>query len=157
LDEYGNTVARPGPLIPDYPLEPLVQGFKYRASEYGLRYSLQQTINFVSLTDVMQGQNSLAFYTLTFKGKWAIYSSAGGDNAGWLSTQIGVKTARLRTPGAIWAPSLIPPTSLAGVLRSDGSAVSASAVSRYQPVPPSKSALASSCKGRWRTLDWCPA
>jgi carbohydrate-selective porin OprB len=91
-NEYGNTVARPGPLICSYPLEPLVQGLKYRASDIGLRYSFQQTLNFVGLTDVMQGEDSLAFYTLQFKGKWAVYSSAGGDNSGWITTQIGAKT-----------------------------------------------------------------
>jgi hypothetical protein len=90
--EYGNTVARPGPLIPDYPLEPVVQGIKYRLSEYGLRYSLQQTLNYVSLTDVKKGENILTYYTLNYKAKWAVYSSAGADNAGWVTTQVGAKT-----------------------------------------------------------------
>ena len=69
LDEFGNTAIRPGPLIPLAPLEPLVQGGKYRLSEYGFRYSLDQTLTYVSMTDVMKGDNTLEYYTFDLKAK----------------------------------------------------------------------------------------
>ncbi len=62
-NQFGNTAARPGPLFPTYPLEPYVQGPKYWLSEYGLNYSLQQTLTFVNMTGVKQGDNTLGFYT----------------------------------------------------------------------------------------------
>jgi hypothetical protein len=40
-NQFGNLAARPGPLFPAYPLEPLVQGPKYWLSQHGLDYSLQ--------------------------------------------------------------------------------------------------------------------
>jgi porin len=43
------------------------------------------------MTDVKQGDNALAFYTLSFPAKWAIFSTAEGSTAGWLSSQMGVK------------------------------------------------------------------
>ena len=44
------------------------------------------------MTDVMQGDNSLAYYTLAFAAKWAVYNDPPSATAGWLSTQIKVKT-----------------------------------------------------------------
>ena len=97
-DEYGNTAARPGPLFPAYPLESLVQGPKYWLSEHGLRYSLEQTINYVNMTGVQEGDNTLGFYTLEFKGVWAMYDSPASGTAGWISSQFDVKTG-IGSPG----------------------------------------------------------
>ena len=49
-DDYGNTALRPGALFFFVPLEGVVQGGKYWLSDYGFRYSLQQTITYVSMT-----------------------------------------------------------------------------------------------------------
>jgi hypothetical protein len=46
LDEFGNTAIQPGPLLPAAGLDALVQEPKYWLSDYGLRYSLQQTITY---------------------------------------------------------------------------------------------------------------
>ena len=92
LDEFGNTAIRPGPLIPLAPLEPLVQGGKYRLSEYGFRYSLDQTLTYVSMTDVMKGDNTLEYYTFDLKAKWAMFSAPSAGTAGWVSTQVEAKT-----------------------------------------------------------------
>jgi hypothetical protein len=54
-DEYGNMAAAPGPLISFFPFEPLVQGGKYWLSEYGLRYSLQQNLTYVSMSGIKEG------------------------------------------------------------------------------------------------------
>ncbi|HWI59146.1 MAG TPA: hypothetical protein VNZ22_18105, partial [Bacillota bacterium] len=75
-DEFGNTAVQPGALIPLFPLEPWVQGAKYQLSESGLRYSLRQTLSFVGLSGVIQGDRSLEFYTLDWKSKWAVFSTA---------------------------------------------------------------------------------
>lgn len=90
--EYGNTAIRPDPLVPGLPWDDLMQGIKYDLSQYGLRYALEQTLTFVSMTDVKQGSNTLAFYTFDFPAKWAVYSTAGGESAGWISSQIEAKT-----------------------------------------------------------------
>ena len=91
-DELGNTAIRPNSLFLDTPWDPLMQRVKYELSQYGLRYSLKQTLTFVAMTDVQQGNDTLGFYTLDFLAKWAVYSTAGGGNAGWISTKIDVKT-----------------------------------------------------------------
>jgi hypothetical protein len=91
-NQFGNTAARPGPLFPAYPLEPYVQGPKYWLSEYGLDYSLQQTLTFVNMTGVRQGDNTLGYYTLDLKAAWAIYDSPATGTAGWLRTQLGDKS-----------------------------------------------------------------
>lgn len=44
------------------------------------------------MTDVMQCENTLAYYTLAFAAKWAVYSDPPSATAGWLSTQIKLKT-----------------------------------------------------------------
>ena len=90
-DEFGNTAIRPGPLIPFFPLEPIVQGGKYWLSEQGLRYSLVQSFTGVSLSDVKEGNSSLGFYALNFKAKWAVLDAPGAGTAGWLSTQVKAK------------------------------------------------------------------
>jgi hypothetical protein len=90
--EHGNTAIQPDPLFPAAPWDVWVQGAKYELSQYGLRYSLKQTATFVTMTDVKQGDNDLTFYTLDLGAKWAIYSTAGGDSAGWLSSQIDIKS-----------------------------------------------------------------
>jgi len=91
-DEYGNTAFRPDPLIPSTPLASLVQQGKYWLSAYGLRYSLAQTATFVNLTDVMQGDNVLGFYTFDLALKWTVFSPADSSAAGWISAQIEAKT-----------------------------------------------------------------
>ena len=90
-DEFGNTAARPGPLFSFDPFEPYVQGAKYRLSEYGLRYSLIQTVTYVNMTDVTKGDNTLGYYTLDFKAKWAIYTAPAEGTAGWISAQVDAK------------------------------------------------------------------
>ena len=92
VDQFGNTVLKPGALIPWAPNDVLPQRAKYWASEFGLRYSLQQTITYVQMTDVMQGDNTLGYYTLSFAAKWAVYNDPPSATAGWFSTQIKVKT-----------------------------------------------------------------
>ena len=92
VDQFGNTALKPGALFPWAPNDVLPQRVKYWASEVGLRYSLQQTVTYVNLTDILQGDNTLAFYTLSFAGKWAVYNDPPSATAGWLSTQIKVKT-----------------------------------------------------------------
>ena len=91
-DEHGNTAARPGPLFPVFPFEPIVQGTKYWLSEYGFRYSLQQTLTFVSMSDVMQGNSSLGYYTFDLGANWAIYDSPASETAGWITTQVKAKS-----------------------------------------------------------------
>jgi len=91
LDEYGNTAIRHGAFVPFVPLEPVVQQGKYWLSEQGLRYSLEQTTTYVSLSDVMQGASALGFYTFDLKAKWAIFDAPGAGTAGWISAQIEAK------------------------------------------------------------------
>jgi porin len=91
-DEYGNTAVRPGALFSFIPLDRPVQGGKYWLSEYGFRYSLQQTFTFVSMTDVKKGDNDLDYYTLDLKAKWNLYNAPDSGSAGWISSQIEAKT-----------------------------------------------------------------
>ena len=90
-DEYGNTAIKPGALIPFTPLE-FVQKGKYWLSEIGLRYSLQQTATFVTMSDVVQGDTSLGFYTMKFASKWAVFAADGGGTAGWITSQVNAQT-----------------------------------------------------------------
>lgn len=99
LDAYGDTALRPGALTPFVPLETLVQGGKYALSAYGLRYSLEQTFTYVGLSDVMQGDNSLGYYTLDLKAKWAVFDAPRARTAGWLSAHVEAKSG-LGTAGA---------------------------------------------------------
>jgi carbohydrate-selective porin OprB len=92
LDEYGNTLVAPGALIDFVPFEPPLQGGKYWLSEQGLRYSLEQTLSFVNMSDVIQGANTLGYYTLDFKGKWSVFDAPGPGTAGWISSQLEVRT-----------------------------------------------------------------
>ena len=91
-DELGNTALQPGGLLAVMPLEPYVQGGKFWLSEHGFRYSLDQTVNFVNLTDVIQGDNALGFYTFDLHAKWAIFDTPHAETAGWISTHIEAKT-----------------------------------------------------------------
>lgn len=91
-DEFGNTALRPGALIPFSPLEMVIQPTKYWLSEYGLRYSLQQTLTYVTMTGVDKGANNLGYYTFDFQGKWAVYSAPDPGMAGWVSTHVEAKT-----------------------------------------------------------------
>ena len=91
-DEFGDTVIRPGPLIDIIPLDPIVQGVKYRLADNGLRYSLEQTLTYVSMSDVMKGDNNLGFYTFDLRAKWAIFDAPSAGTAGWVTTQVETKT-----------------------------------------------------------------
>ncbi len=92
LDEYGNTTLRPGALVPLSPLDPIVQGGKYWLAEQGLRYSLEQSFTGVGMSDVVQGDKTLGFYTFDLKAKWAIWEAPRSGTAGWLSAQLEAKT-----------------------------------------------------------------
>jgi hypothetical protein len=92
LDEFGNTALRPGALFNFVPLEGPVAGAKYWLSEHGLRYSLEQTFTYVNMSDVMQGDNNLAYYTLDLKTKWAVFDAPASGTAGWISAQVEAKT-----------------------------------------------------------------
>jgi hypothetical protein len=87
-DDFGNTAIRPGALFFFVPLEGPVQGGKYWLSEFGFRYSLVQTITYVGMTGVKQGDSDLGYYSLNFKVKWNIYNAPTDGNAGWISSQI---------------------------------------------------------------------
>ena len=90
-DEEGNTALRPGALIAVSPLEPLFQPPKYWLSDIGLRYSLQQTLTYVSMTGVEKGDNHLSYYTFDFQGKWAVFDAPAAGTAGWLSAHVEAK------------------------------------------------------------------
>jgi hypothetical protein len=87
-DDFGNTAIRPGALFFFVPLEGPVQGGKYWLSEFGFRYSLVQTITYVGMSGVKQGDSDLGYYSLNFKAKWNIYNASTDGNAGWISSQI---------------------------------------------------------------------
>jgi porin len=57
-----------------------------------LTYSLQQSFTWVSMSDVMQGDNTLGYYTMSFHAKWAVFDAPASGTAGWLSTKINTKT-----------------------------------------------------------------
>ena len=90
-DEYGNTAIRPGSLFFFTSLEGPVQNGKYWLSEYGFRYSLDQTFTFVSMTDVKKGDSDLGYYTFDFKSKWALFNAPDAGTAGWISSQVEAK------------------------------------------------------------------
>jgi len=91
-DDYGNTAIRPGALFyPFVPLEGPVQGVKYRLSEYGFRYSLEQTLTYVSMSDVMKGNSDLSYYTFDLKSKWALFNASDAGTSGWISSQVEAK------------------------------------------------------------------
>jgi carbohydrate-selective porin OprB len=90
-DEYGNTAIAPGPLFTYAPIESWVDSIKYQLSKYGFRYSLQQTFTYVSMSNVKQGADTLAEYTVDLKSKWAIFD-VPETSAGWLSSQVQAKS-----------------------------------------------------------------
>ena len=92
-DEFGNTAIRPGALIDVTPFEPQVQGAKYKLSRYGLRYSLEQTFTYASITDAMQGDENLGNYNLDFPVKWTVFDASSAGTAGWISAQIEYQTS----------------------------------------------------------------
>jgi len=77
LDAQGNTAVAPGALLNVAPLEPEVQHTKYWASGYGLRYSVQQTFTYASMTDVSKGDDNLAKYNLNVPLKWTVFDAPG--------------------------------------------------------------------------------
>jgi porin len=92
LDEFGNTAIQPGPLLSVSGFDILVQRAKYWLSDYGLRYSLQQTLTGASMTGVRQGDSNLGFYDLDFHGDWAVYNWSSAGMAGWLSAELEAKS-----------------------------------------------------------------
>jgi porin len=92
-DELGNTIARPGPLIDFFPLEPVVQEVKSWASRRGLRYSLAQAFTYSGMSDVMQGDSQLGNYNLDLQARWGVFDWRGGGTAGWISTEIQYQAA----------------------------------------------------------------
>jgi hypothetical protein len=118
MDEFGNTALRPGALVDVGPLEAEAQGAKYWLSDRGLRYSLEQTLSGVGLSDAEQGSSLLGYYTLYLQAKWAVFE-APGWGAGWLSTDVDLKfglgragaqqsagsnIGSLTEPSGIWSP-----------------------------------------------------
>jgi porin len=89
LDELGNTLVRPGPLFPTFPLEAEMQAAKYRASRRGLRYSLRQSLFYTGLSDPETGSAHIGFYDLDFFSKWTIFQTP--STAGWLSAEVQVQ------------------------------------------------------------------
>ena len=87
-DVFGNTAIRPGALVSVFPAEPWVQGGKYWLSQYGLRYSLKQTLTYVNLSDVIKGDNALGFYTFDLAAKWEVFDAGEAGTVGWITTQI---------------------------------------------------------------------
>ncbi len=93
-DDYGNTAIRPGALFSSFaPLEGPVQGTKYWLSDYGFRYSLQQSVTFVSMTAVKKGDNNLSYHTVDFKSKWNLFNAPDAGTAGWISSQVQAKNS----------------------------------------------------------------
>jgi porin len=92
LDEYGNTATQPGALIPVTLLDSLAQKAKLWLSKYGLRYSLFQTLTFVDMTDVVQGDGTIGYYNFNLTAKWALFDAPGAGLAGWLSAEVDAKT-----------------------------------------------------------------
>ena len=90
-DELGNTAIRPGPLFDVTPLEPLVQGLKYRLGAHGFRYTVDQTFTYTGVPDTPSGSPNMGYYTLKFLTKWAVYTSPDSGTAGWLSAQVNAK------------------------------------------------------------------
>ena len=92
LDEFGNTAIQPGPLLPTSGLDALVQQPKYWLSDHGLRYSLQQTFTYASMTGVGEGNSGLGYYDLDFHAEWAIYNYRSLGMAGWVSAELEAKS-----------------------------------------------------------------
>jgi hypothetical protein len=90
-DEFGNTAFRPGALLAFAPFESPVQNAKYWFSEHGFRYSLEQSMTYVNMTDVMKGDHSLGYYTFDLQAKWAIFNAPAAGTAGWVSTKVEAK------------------------------------------------------------------
>lgn len=91
-EDLGNTALKPGALIPWTQVDVMARRPEYLASEVGLRYSISQTITYVSMTDVMQRDNTLGYYTLSFQDKRSVYDAPPSGVSGWLSAQVKVKT-----------------------------------------------------------------
>ena len=90
-DELGNTALRPGPLFDVTPIEPIVQGAKYRLGAHGLRYTVDQTFTYSGVPDTPSGSPNMGYYTFKFFAKWAAYVDPAGGTAGWLSAQVNAK------------------------------------------------------------------
>jgi porin len=102
-DEFGNTAIAPGALVSFFPLEPIVQEGKYRLSEIGLRYTLDQVLTGSGISDPMSGASGFAYYDLKSQSKWTVFDDPAAGTAGWISAQINAKAglnAAGKTQGA---------------------------------------------------------
>lgn len=77
LNETGNTALQTGSLLPLDPLSKVVQDAKFRLSDIGLRYSLEQTVTSASLGNIKQGESALSFYTFDLNAKWVLFDAPG--------------------------------------------------------------------------------
>ncbi len=84
LNETGNTALRSGSLLPRDPFGKIAQETKFRLSDIGLRYSLEQSVTSASLGNAQQGESALSFYTFDLNAKWVLFDSPG-FGAGGLS------------------------------------------------------------------------
>lgn len=118
LDDYGNTAIQPGALFDFEPVVP-AQAAKYALSDVGLRYSFNQSLTMVSMTDVASGASDLQYYNATFHGKWAVTETADPVCAGWLSTEANVQlglspASRTESPQGILRTVANPLASISG-------------------------------------------
>ena len=90
-DELGNTSIRPGPLVDLMPMEPIVQGAKYRLGAHGFRYVFEQTFTYTGVPDTPSGSPNLGYYTFKGFAKWAVYVDPAHGTAGWLSAEAAAK------------------------------------------------------------------
>ncbi len=91
LDEKGNSDLQPGALFPGDPLSRYPQVAKYRFSDLGLRYSFNQAVTILSMTDTANGASALDYYTASFASKWALTEAPSEGRATWLSFQANVQ------------------------------------------------------------------
>ena len=84
-DEFGTTALKPGALVRSVPWEPLVERAKSALAEHGLRYSLEQTVTYATLSDVASGASELGWYTFNLQTKWAVFDHPKGGAAGWIA------------------------------------------------------------------------
>jgi porin len=91
LNELGNTDFQPGALIPNDPLSRYPQDLKYWLNDSGIRYSFNQSLTMLSMSDVANGSGDLAYYTAALAGKWAGTEFPSEGRATWLSYQANIQ------------------------------------------------------------------
>ncbi len=92
LNETGNTALRSGSLLPRDPFGRIAQETKFRLSDIGLRYSLEQAVTSASLGNALQGESALSFYTFDLNAKWVLFD-APGFGAGGLTGHFEIMSA----------------------------------------------------------------